>query len=103
MWLGLLFIVPVKILFGMRGGYSDFLELVVYFYLILGNYVLGYRLMNPPNWSFKIIPKKWIDDWIYLSTSNSDLVKSNSVRLVAFVFGVVAFSIIILSVVNDKI
>ncbi|PJK10007.1 hypothetical protein CO608_04710 [Lysobacteraceae bacterium NML08-0793] len=102
-WLGVIFVVPVKVLFGMRGDWSDVFELFVYFYLIVGNYVLGYRLMDPPGWAYRVMPRKWIEDWVFLSISDSEGVRSNKIRLFSFVGSVVLLSIIFLAVVNEKI
>jgi hypothetical protein len=86
-WAALLVAIPVRLQRMHESGIfvSDILVLALYVYLLVANFVLGYRLKDPPFWSKYLIPKKWIDDWVFLSENESEFEKSNRIRLFGFI------------------
>lgn len=76
---------------------SDFFELAFYIYLLVANFILGYRLKDPPAWSKYLIPKKWIDDWVFLSENENEFEKSNRIRLFGFILIMIIATCFLLS------
>ncbi|WP_282277242.1 hypothetical protein [Stenotrophomonas sp. PS02297] len=103
-WLGILFIIPNKLwLMHERGAVGfDFIELVLYAWLVVGNYVLGYRLIDRPSWAGYVMPKKWMDEWLLLSNAEADVTRSNGFRLIVVAACVAALAVMWLAVMNGK-
>jgi hypothetical protein len=63
MWLGILIAIPLKCwkILDRESAIADYSELLLYLYLVLANYICGYRLYSPPAWSRFLVRQKWID------------------------------------------
>lgn len=80
-------------------GWPEWATLAFYIYLIVGNYILGFRLENPPVWAKYVMPLKWIDDWRRLSygeVPEKDLDDKKLIR----VAGVAAISVIFFGILS---
>lgn len=76
-----------------------------YVYIAICNFVLGYRLNNPPIWTKWIMPKNWIIEWKFLSDADPDTmeIKTNHRKLIRVVTGSILLTIFLLATLSGKI
>lgn len=66
-------------------------------YIALANYILGYRLHNPPAWAHFVMPQKWIAEWQYLVSADPVEIKQNRKGLIRVAGGAVLLTILLLA------
>lgn len=74
-------------------GANDWLTFIGFIYVAFANYVLGYRLYDPPRLAKYLIPQKWIEEWKALSSANKEDIASNERALIGV--GVVAILLVL--------
>ncbi|WP_374519381.1 hypothetical protein [Undibacterium squillarum] len=104
MWLGILIAIPLKCwkILDRESAIADYLELLLYLYLVLANYICGYRLYSPPVWSRFLVRQKWIDEWRYLSETHPDETRDNHRKLRVVVAGTIVMTVLLLATVHGK-
>jgi uncharacterized membrane-anchored protein YitT (DUF2179 family) len=104
-WLTVLFTIPLFIFdtYKLGSTLTNTLIFLLYIYISIGNYLLGYRLDNPPKWSSWVIPKQWIVEWRYLVYADPEDIKENQSKLFRFIGGGILLVIFLLATLSDKI
>jgi hypothetical protein len=72
-------------------------------YIAVANYIMGYRLDNPPKWARWVVPKKWMDEWSYLIHAEQESIKSNRKGLIRVVGAATLLTILLLAFLSGKI
>lgn len=103
-WIGVLVVFPMFFIDTHKraSALANSIILLFYIWTTIGNYILGYRVDNPPKWSKWIIPAKWISEWKYLSYADPEVIRSNRMGLMRVVGGVVILTIFVLSILSWK-
>jgi hypothetical protein len=103
-WAVLLFTLPLFFIEMYKTGtaLSNTLILLFHCYVALGNYILGYRLDDPPKWASWLLPSKWIIEWRYLVYADPEAIKANRKGLVRVIAGTILLTILALAFISDK-
>ncbi len=103
-WLCLFFAIP---LFLIRTRHSEptlgnALTFAFYSYCALANYVLGYRLEDPPPWSRWLVPEKWVSEWRQLTYSDPEEIRPNNSGLMRVIGAANLITIVLLAFLSGK-
>lgn len=65
----LLFSIPMFVLVQSERDitYGAVVTGAIYLYLIVANYIMGYRLFDTPKWAHWVVPNVWLNEWRLLS------------------------------------
>lgn len=106
-WVSIFILLPLFFIRISEGelNFADCLTFFVYVYIIIGNYVLGYRLFNPPYWVKWVVPSKWISEWKFLSNADAETIqiKRNHKNLIRITAGAALIMIFLLALLSGKI
>ena len=103
-WLCVLIALPLFIFqfFEKNPTVANAFTVLLYCYIALGNYILGYRIENPPKWAYWVLPEKWISEWQYLVFANPEDTKSNKKGLIRVIGGAALLTILLLAFLSGK-
>ena len=103
-WGFLLFVLPLFFIdtYKMGTPLSNTLTVLFYCYCCFANFILGYRLDDPPKWSLLLIPAKWITEWRYLVYADPEFIKSNRWGLLRVIAAGALITILLLAVLSGK-
>lgn len=106
-WIGIFIVMPLFLsrVYSKEIDLGIILTFFFYLYVLVGNYILGYRLYNPPTWVKWIMPFKWILEWRFLSESDARAanVRTNKKNLIRIGGGVILLTILILAIMSGKV
>ncbi len=103
-WAALLFNIPMCLYNNYESGSmtSAVLPIILYSYLAIACYILGYRLDNPPSWARWVVREKWIAEWRYLANANPESIKQNRNKLLQIGGGTALLVVLSLALLHDK-